>query len=153
MLSLLASLAISFIPALVGYRFRPGAWFARLRKPGWNPPNWLFAPVWTLLYTIMGIAAWLVWLRQGWSAAIWLYLSQLLLNALWTPLFFGLRSPALGFADIIALWLAIAATLIAFSHASLLASALMLPYLAWVTFATFLNFSIWRLNSYPAPVP
>ena len=127
----------------------PGDWYATLRKPSWNPPNWIFGPVWTALYTIMAIAAWLVWKRGGFPGqrlALSLFLAQLLFNALWSPLFFGLRHPGLAFADIVLLWLALLGTVAAFWRARPIAGALLLPYLAWVTFASALNFALWRLN-------
>jgi tryptophan-rich sensory protein len=134
----------------MGSFFLPGEWYARLQKPTWNPPDWIFGPVWMLLYATMAIAAWLVWKRGGLSgqrAALSLYFAQLLLNALWSPLFFGLHHPGLAFADLLLLWLALAATVVAFWKAYRPAGAMLLPYLAWVTFAGALNFAIWRLNA------
>lgn len=125
-------------------------WYATLNKPPWTPPGWIFGPVWTLLYIAMAVAAWLVWRPQGWSGAkvpLTLFGVQLALNLAWSWLFFGLRSPGLGLADIILLWVAIAATLVVFWRRSKLAGALFVPYLAWVTFASGLNYSIWRLNA------
>ena len=133
----------------MGGLFLPGEWYAGLQKPSWNPPNWIFGPVWTALYTTMAIAAWLVWKRGGFASqrvALSLFLAQLLLNALWSPLFFGLRQPALAFADIVLLWLALLGTVAAFWKARPIAGALLVPYLAWVTFASALNFAIWRIN-------
>jgi tryptophan-rich sensory protein len=124
-------------------------WYPSLRKPSWNPPAWVFGPVWTALYIGMAIAAWLVWRKAGWrgaSGALVLFAVQLVLNAAWSPLFFGLRSPLAGLVDIVLLWLAIAATLVAFYRISPLAGALLVPYGAWVSFATALNAAIWRLN-------
>jgi len=125
-------------------------WYAALTKPSWNPPNWVFGPVWTILYLMMAIAAWLVWRRKGSVAAaavpLALFAVQLLLNALWSYLFFGLHRPDLAFAEIVLLWAAILATMLAFRRAVPLAGWLLLPYLLWVTFAAFLNFTIWRLN-------
>lgn len=124
-------------------------WYAALQKPSWNPPAWVFGPAWTVLYIFMAVAAWLVWRQGGWKAqgrALGLFLVQWALNALWTPLFFGLHRPGLAFAEIVILWLAIAATLAAFWRINKVAGALLVPYLAWVTFAAALNFAIWRLN-------
>lgn len=124
-------------------------WYAALQKPSWNPPAWVFGPAWTVLYISMAVAAWLVWRQGGWKAqgrALGLFLVQWVLNALWTPLFFGLHRPGLAFAEIVILWLAIAATLAAFWRINKVAGALLVPYLAWVTFAAALNFAIWRLN-------
>ncbi len=125
------------------------AWFPTLRKPAWNPPAWVFGPVWTALYLMMATAAWLVWRRAGFSGAagaLGLFAAQLALNAAWSPLFFGLRSPAAALADIIVLWIAIALTTIAFRRIVPLAAVLLVPYWLWVTFAAALNYSIWRLN-------
>ena len=124
-------------------------WYPSLRKPSWNPPAWVFGPVWTALYFSMAIAAWLVWRKAGWrgaSGALGLFAVQLALNAAWSPLFFGLRSPAAGLVDIVALWLAVGATVIAFFRIAPVAGALLVPYWLWVTFATALNTAIWRLN-------
>ena len=127
-----------------------GGWYQTLAKPSWNPPDWLFGPVWSVLYLMMSIAAWLVWRRGGWSAsrpALTWFGIQLALNVLWSVVFFAMRQPGLAVVEIIVLWLAIVATVVAFRRASLAATVLMLPYLAWSTFAAVLNFTIWRLNS------
>lgn len=121
-------------------------WFPTLVKPSWNPPPWIFAPVWTVLYVMMAVAAWLVWLRPEPKGALILWGSQLALNFAWSFLFFGARSPALGLICIVAMWLAIAATIFAFALKSRTAAFLMVPYLMWVSFATALNASIWTLN-------
>jgi len=124
-------------------------WYADLRKPAWNPPNWIFAPVWSALYLLMAVAAWLVWRRAGLRTAgraLGLFSVQLILNVAWSGVFFGLRSPAAALVEIVLLWVAIAATIAAFSRASSVASWIMVPYLAWVTFAGALNLAIWRLN-------
>lgn len=126
-----------------------GTWYQGLAKPAYNPPDWLFAPVWSLLYVMIALSGWLVWRRAGLDGArhaFALYGAQLALNLLWSALFFGLRSPLLGLVGILLLWLAIAATLIAFARHERLAAALLAPYLAWVSFAFFLNLAIWRLN-------
>lgn len=127
------------------------SWYANLVKPSFNPPGWVFGPVWTFLYTLMGIAAWLVWKRGSLSspsvrAALSLFFLQLVLNALWSVLFFGLKSPLLALVDIVALLAAIAATIVVFRPISPAAAWLMTPYLAWVAFAAILNAAIWRLN-------
>lgn len=124
-------------------------WYQGLAKPTWNPPDWLFGPVWTLLYLLMGVAAWLVWRRSGFTkgrAALLLFAVQLALNVVWSGLFFAARAPGLALAELVVLWIAIAATLVAFARHSRVAAALMAPYLAWTTFAAALNFAIWRLN-------
>ncbi len=127
----------------------PGEWYAQLRKPSWNPPGWIFGPVWTALYAMMAIAAWMVWRRgrfAGRRLALSLFLMQLLFNALWSPLFFGLHNPLMALLDIVLLWLALLATMIAFWKVRPLAGALLVPYLVWVSFAATLNFALWRLN-------
>ena len=124
-------------------------WYPSLNRPSWNPPDSVFGPVWTLLFVMMGVALWLVWQRRdqpGASVALGLFGLQLTLNVLWSVLFFGMRRPDLAFAEILVLWLAIAATSWAFKRHSKLAAGLLLPYLAWVSFASLLNFTIWRLN-------
>lgn len=126
-----------------------GGWYAGLQKPSWNPPAWIFGPVWTLLYLMMAVAAWLVWRDGGWRAQrlpLGLFLLQWLLNALWTPLFFGVHRPGFAFGEILLLWVVLAATLGAFWRVRRLAGAMLLPYLGWVSFAAALNFAIWRLN-------
>ena len=123
-------------------------WYANLAKPAWTPPNWLFGPVWSALYLMMAIAAWLVWrTANGFTLPLKLFVFQLLLNVAWSGIFFGLRSPAAGLIDIALLWLSILATAIAFWQAVPVAGWLLLPYLIWVGYASALNFSIWRLNS------
>ena len=127
----------------------PGEWYAALQKPSWNPPGWIFGPVWSALYAMMAVAAWLVWRRGGFATQrrpLALFLGQLTLNAAWTPLFFGLHRPGIAFAEIILLWLAIAATLVVFRPVNRVAAWLLAPYLAWVGFAAVLNFTLWRLN-------
>lgn len=147
---LLVWLALTFAAAAIGGQSGPGEWYAALHKPAWNPPNWLFGPVWTVLYTVMAVAAWLVWRRGGMrvqAVPLGLFLFQLALNAAWSWLFFGLHRPGLAFAEIILLWLAILATALAFRPVSAAAFWLLIPYLAWVSFAAVLNFTLWRLNA------
>ena len=142
-------LAISFAAAFAGSRFMPGEWYASLAKPAWNPPSAVFAPVWTLLYAMMGVAAWLVWRQMGFRGAalpLSLFLVQLVLNALWSYLFFGLHRPDLALLDIVTLWVTILVVLVLFWRVSVPAGILLLPYLCWVGFASFLNFTLWRLN-------
>lgn len=125
-------------------------WYATLAKPNWTPPNWVFGPVWSALYLGMAISAWLVWRQGGWSGAVVpmsLFGIQLLLNATWSWLFFGLQRPGFALVDIVLLWTAILATTVAFWFRSLVAGMLLVPYLAWVSFASALNFAIWRLNA------
>ena len=125
-------------------------WYATLAKPSWNPPNWIFGPVWSALYFCMAAAAWLVWRQGGFVSAkvpLILFGVQLGLNVLWSCLFFGLQSPGLAFVEVVLLWAAIAATMVTFWHRSVIAGILFVPYLAWVSFASILNFTIWRLNA------
>lgn len=137
------------LAASMGAVFRPGLWYERLRKPAWRPPNWAFAPAWTILYGMIAVAGWLVWRRHGFGGAplaLSVYAVQLLLNMAWTPIFFGLHRPGLALLEILILWLAIAATIAAFAPLHPAAAWLLTPYLAWVAFASALNFAIWRLN-------
>jgi translocator protein len=123
--------------------------YARLVRPPWAPPAWLFGPVWTLLYALMALAAWMVWRRYGFRAArgpLAAFLAQLALNALWTWLFFRWRSGALAFAEIVVLWGTVAWTTVAFLRLRPLAGILLAPYAAWTTFATALTWAIWRAN-------
>jgi tryptophan-rich sensory protein len=121
--------------------------YASLNQPSWAPPSWLFGPVWTLLYALIAVAGWLVWRRVGFGRALWAWVVQLVLNAVWTPLFFGAGRYGLAFAEIVLMWLAIGVTVVLFRRVSRPAAALMLPYWAWVTFAAALNLAIWRLNA------
>lgn len=125
-------------------------WYSELQKPSWNPPNWVFGPVWTCLYVTMAVAAWLVWREKGFRGGrfhLLLFAVQLALNAAWSALFFGWRNPGLAFAEIVLLWIAILATVMAFGRVSTWAAALLVPYLAWVSFAAALNWTIWRMNA------
>lgn len=127
----------------------PG-WYATLAKPSWNPPNWIFGPVWSALYLCMAVAAWLVWRQGGLAGAampLALFGVQLVLNVLWSCLFFGLQNPGLAFVEVLVLWTAIAATMVTLWLRSTVAGVLFVPYLAWVSFASILNFVIWRLNT------
>ena len=126
-----------------------GSFYRELIRPDWAPPGWLFGPVWSMLYLLMAIAAWLVWRVHGWRnarAALTLFVVQLAVNALWTWLFFVWRQGGLAFAEILLLWCLIVATSVAFKRLNALAAALLLPYLAWVSFASALTFAMWRLN-------
>ena len=126
-------------------------WYPTLVKPSFTPPSWVFGPVWTLLYIIMGVAAFLVWKKgldeSDVKTALLLFLVQLGLNGAWSLLFFGMRAPGIAFAEILVLWCAIAATVVAFFNKSKWAGWLLVPYWAWVSFAAVLNFGFWRLNS------
>lgn len=130
----------------------PGEWYRELEKPWFNPPAWIFGPVWTMLYAAMGVAAWMVWRSSdekngtNRNVALILFAVQLVLNAIWTPLFFGMQRPDFALMDIVLLWAAIAATMAQYWRVSRGAAVLMLPYWAWVSFAAILNGAIWWLN-------
>jgi translocator protein len=142
-------LALAFTAAFFGAQFTAPDWYQQLDRPSWSPPSSLFGPVWTLLYILMGISAWLVWqegVRRDVRAALTLFVVQLIPNAAWSWLFFGLRRPDLALIDIVVLWLLIAATIAVFYRAHRLAALMLVPYILWVTFATALNFRLWQLN-------
>jgi tryptophan-rich sensory protein len=150
-LGLAGWLVVSFIAAALGVAasVQASSFYTQLARPDWAPPPAVFGPVWTALYALMGIAAWLVWRHSGFAAAeaaLILFLVQLAFNALWSWLFFAWHRGALAFADIVVLWALILATMILFWRLSPLASALLIPYLLWVSFATALNYSVWQLN-------
>lgn len=150
MLALAGWLALCFSAAGSAVLVSIDGWYPALSKPSWNPPAWVFGPAWTLLYGMMAVAAWLVWREGGWKVqgrSLGLFLLQWVLNALWTPIFFGMHRPGLAFAEIVMLWLVLAATLWSFWRVKKAAGVLLMPYLAWVSFAAVLNFTIWRLNS------
>lgn len=148
-LSLAVFFVLSFAAAALGSLFPPGAWYAELTKPTWTPPGWLFGPVWTVLYATIAVSGWLLWRRSerpGARAALAAWSVQMLLNALWSWLFFGLQAPGVALGEILALWTAILATVVLAWRVRPLAGALLLPYLAWVGFAAVLNAAIWSLN-------
>jgi len=153
-LKLFSAVLVSELAGIIGSLFTTPSipsWYASLSKPSFNPPSWVFGPVWTILYALMGIAAFLVWRkgldRKDVKIALGIFLGQLVLNSLWSIIFFGYQNPGAAFIEIIFLWLAIIATMYVFSKISKPAAWLLLPYILWVTFASFLNYSIWRLNS------
>jgi translocator protein len=150
-LGLAGWLVVTFVAAAIGgaATVNAGLFYKQLARPEWAPPSWVFGPVWTVLYIVIGIAAWLVWRVDGFRAArgaLSLFLAQLALNALWSWLFFGWHRGALAFADILLLWVLIIATLIAFWRVRALAGWLLVPYLLWVSFASALNYAVWQLN-------
>jgi tryptophan-rich sensory protein len=152
LIALAGLFALTYLAAFVGSQFTFPAipvWYEGLEKPGFAPPNWLFAPVWTLLYGLMAFAAWRVWL-QRYRVDVWLALTlfalQLALNVGWSALFFGLRNPFFALLEIVILDIAILATLVAFARIDRLAGLAIAPYLAWVAFATALNGAVWWLN-------
>jgi len=150
-LGLAGWLAASFVTGGIGAIASASAasFYGELSQPSWAPAAWLFGPVWSVLYVLMGVAAWLVWREHGFrgaSTALKLFVGQLFANALWTWIFFVWHHGALSLAEIAALWLLIASTIVAFWRLHRLAALLLVPYLAWVSFATALTASLWRLN-------
>ncbi len=152
-LKLAVSIVVCQCAGIIGSVFTTPAiptWYAALQKPAFTPPSWLFAPAWITLYLLMGIAAFFVW-RVGLDnrrarVALFIFLIQLVLNALWSVVFFGMQSPLYGVIVIIILWVTILATIISFTRTSRLAAWLLVPYILWVSFASVLNISIWMLN-------
>lgn len=150
---LVFSIVITQAAGIIGSIFTYPAvqtWFVELSKPAYNPPNWVFGPVWTTLYFLMGISLYLVWVRgihkKPVKIALIVFAAQLLLNSLWSILFFGLQSPLLALVDITLLWVMIVAMIITFAKVSPNAAKLQIPYFLWVTFATYLNYALWVLN-------
>jgi len=151
-MKLVTSIIICQLAGIIGSVFTMpaiGSWYAGLKKPSFNPPNWLFGPVWGLLYLLMGISLYLVWSKKelaGAKTALIFFAIQLLLNTLWSIIFFGLRLPLAAFLEILVLWLFILLTILKFFPLSKVAAYLLIPYLFWVSFASLLNFYIARLN-------
>ncbi|MFH1826224.1 MAG: TspO/MBR family protein [bacterium] len=149
---LLVSLVVVFFSGFIGQIFTMpsiATWYAALNKPFFNPPNWIFGPVWTILYVLMAVAAWLIWQKgQGKEvkAALGIFVGQLILNSLWSIIFFGLHQPAWALIEILVLWLAILLTIVRFRTLSKLAAWLLVPYILWVSFASVLNLAIVILN-------
>ncbi len=150
---LLLSILLCQLAGIFGAVFTTPAiptWYAGLSKPAFSPPNWLFGPIWILLYALMGISLWLVW-EKGWKnkevkIGIGIFSVQLGLNAIWSFLFFGLKYPLYGFVEIIILWLAILIAILKFYKISKPSAYLLIPYIFWVSFAALLNYMIWVLN-------
>jgi len=153
-LKLIFTIVICHSAGFIGAIFTSSAiltWYDSLKKPFFSPPNWIFGPVWTILYTLMGISAYLVW-RQGIhnsqvKTALIIFGVQLFLNAIWSPIFFGLRALFFALVVIIILWIAILLTILSFLKISKIAAVLLIPYILWVSLATILNYSLWVLNS------
>jgi len=149
---LLISILLALSAGFIGSFFTTpsiSSWYAFINKPSFSPPNWLFAPVWTLLYILMGIAAFLIWQKrdnQKTKQALRFYGTQLILNALWSIIFFGMHNPGLAFLEIIFLWSFILITLIKFYQINKIAGLLFIPYLLWVSFALILNLFVWMIN-------
>lgn len=147
-LRLLVCVAIGFTPGVIGGRFEPDVWYQTIEKSALTPPGWVFPIVWSLLYLAMGVALWLFYerARERRRLGLALFGIQLVLNGLWSYLFFGLHRPDLALVEIVMLWVAIAATIAAFWRVTRTGALLLAPYLAWVSFATFLTFEVWRLQ-------
>jgi len=150
---IVVTIGIAELAGIIGSVFTTPSitgWYAGIIKPALNPPAWIFGPVWTTLFALMGIAAFLVWKkgleRRDVKIALGIFAGQLVLNTLWSIIFFGLHSPGGALVEIVFLWLAILATIIAFYKISRPAAWLLIPYIAWVSFAAYLNFTIWMLN-------
>lgn len=137
---------IVLVAASSGAIFKPGAWYENLRKPGWTPPNWAFPVVWSILYVMIGYAGWLVWTTVGWSLPMAFWALQMVVNALWSFFFFGQRRMDLALIDVAVLWLSVALFILTAWPVAPIASLLFVPYLAWVTAAATLNYSVRRLN-------
>ncbi len=155
-IKLIFSVAVCFLASGVGAIFTSSSidsWYSRINKPSFNPPNWVFAPVWTILFALMGIALFLVWsatpeqnkisVRKN---ALFIFFIQLILNVFWSVVFFGLRSPFLALGIILILWILILFTITSFLKINKIAAILLIPYLLWVGFAAILNFLIWKIN-------
>ena len=145
---LLLFLLATFSAAAFGALFTPGEWYEQLAKPSWNPPSWLFGPVWTVLYAMIAVSGWLIWKRGSVSSrtALIAWGVQLALNAAWSWIFFGLHRMGAALVEILLLWVAILVTIVLFWRLRRLAAALLVPYLLWVTFAATLNWKLWQLN-------
>lgn len=157
-LKLVVAVVGSELAGIIGSVFTVSSiptWYATIVRPELSPPNWIFGPVWTTLYGLMGVAAFLVWSsyaeasedkKKGIKIALALFGIQLVLNTLWSVIFFGLQNPGAALIEILVLWLAIITTIVTFSKISKPAAWLLVPYIAWVSFAAYLNYSIWALN-------
>ncbi|EAU43236.1 hypothetical protein FP2506_10341 [Fulvimarina pelagi HTCC2506] len=151
-LTFLVFLAIVFVVAMSGAVFKPGPWYDTLNKPSWTPPDWAFPTVWTVLYLFIAIAGWRVYEEAGLVAVPFaIYAAQLLANAAWSAIFFGMKRADLAFADVVLLWFLVAANIFAFLPIDLWAGLLLVPYLAWVTAAACLNYSVWQRNPQAFP--
>lgn len=150
--SLAVFLGLVVLAASSGAIFQPGTWYDGLSKPGWTPPNWLFAPAWTVLYGCIAAAGWLVWRNADgqWTLALTFWAGQLVFNAAWSGFFFGLRTPLLALVDLLLMLACVIGFALAAWPVSRNAALLFLPYAAWVSFAGALNYAVWRMNDWPA---
>lgn len=142
--TILPFIALVFLTSLSGAVFKPGDWYKSLDKPDWTPPNWLFPVVWGCLYVLIAYAAWRVWDISGFGLALMVWGLQLVLNAGWSAVFFGMRKPGLAMVELTGLWLSVAATIYIFLAIDVIAGALLIPYIIWVSIAAALNFEIVR---------
>jgi len=151
-LSLLPFAFVCFAAGWTGSMFTRKSvqtWYPQLQRPSWNPPNWIFGPVWGFLYLMMAVSSWLVWRQAGWHGArlaLHMFRIQLLLDVAWSAVFFGMRAIGAAYGEILLLWTIAIATAVAFYSVSLLAAWLLIPYIAWIGFASYLNFRIWQMN-------
>lgn len=144
--ALVSFIAIALLSGMFASQFEPGVWYALMNKPAWTPPDWVFAPVWIALYVLMGAAAWLVWQVRGWHGSHWLFVAQLVLNAGWSWLFFGLHRTGWALGEMGVLWLLVLAMMVGFWRVRAAAGVLILPYWLWLCFTLALNYELWRLN-------
>lgn len=148
-LGLVGWILLCSLAGIFGAQFEPGTWYQLLQKPVWTPPNWIFPVVWPILYILMGIAVWLLWKMKDsslWQTEFTWFFVQLVLNALWSWIFFGMHMIGTGLAEILLLWISILFTTLLFWKRNRTAGILMIPYLVWVSYASALNFAIWHLN-------
>jgi benzodiazapine receptor len=151
LIGLLVFLVLTAGAAATGSLFMPGRWYQAIAKPSWTPPGWLFPVAWTPLYVMIALAGWTLWKSHGFNTALVLWLLQLVFNALWSPIMFGRKNIEMALADLIALWLCIVGFIVAAWPLNATAAYFFIPYMLWVSFAGFLNWTLWRMN--PAIIP
>lgn len=146
---LVVSILVPILASVIGGIFTASSvskWYAKLKKPSFNPPNWIFGPVWTILYLMMGVSLYLVWITKFDQLAFVIFGIQLFLNVLWSIIFFGIKNPFYAFIEIVLLWIAILLTIVYFYNISPISAYLLIPYILWVSFASILNYAIYKLN-------
>jgi len=146
-MALLGFCALVILAALSGALFKPDEWYDRLRKPSWNPPKWVFPVVWSIIYFLIAISGWLIWQKVGFGLILIVWAIQLIFNAAWSWIFFGLKRMDLAFLEVIGLWISIVVYMFLAWPVSITASLLFVPYIVWVTAAATLNWSVWQLNA------
>jgi tryptophan-rich sensory protein len=148
-IGLIGWIVICSLAGIFGAQFEPGTWYESLQKPSWTPPNWVFPVIWPILYIMMGISAWLMWKMKEVSIRstefTWFFV-QLILNALWSWVFFGMHLISTGLAEVFLLWISLVFTILLFWNKNRTAGLLLIPYLLWISYASALNFAIWQLN-------